>query len=195
MGAFLGFTHICGKGRSGQFWLRRITIAKRMRAKLAAVYDQLKSRRHLPIPEQGRWLASVLRGHLAYYAVPGNSRAVQAFRTQVTRYWLKALRRRSQRHRLNWERMDRLARRWLPPARILHPYPKHASTLAPEAGAQCGSPVPHAGICAGGRPQGGPYRDWEILPDRDGWPPAAHQYLPGALGPQEVQAAEGIQAR
>ena len=129
--AFLGFTHICGKGRSGQFWLRRITIAKRMRAKLAAVYDQLKSRRHLPIPEQGRWLASVLRGHLAYYAVPGNSRAVQAFRHQVTRYWLKALRRRSQRHRLNWERMDRLARRWLPPAHILHPYPEarfHART-------------------------------------------------------------------
>jgi hypothetical protein len=129
--AFLGFTHICGKGRSGQFWLRRITIAKRMRAKLAAVYDQLKRRRHLPIPEQGRWLASVLRGHLAYYAVPGNSRAVQAFRSQVTRYWLKALRRRSQRHRLNWERMDRLARRWLPPAHILHPYPEarfHART-------------------------------------------------------------------
>ncbi len=129
--AFLGFTHICGKGRSGQFWLRRITIAKRMRAKLAAVYDQLKRRRHLPIPEQGRWLASVLRGHLAYYAVPGNSRAVQAFRHQVTRYWLKALRRRSQRHRLNWERMDRLARRWLPPAHILHPYPEarfHART-------------------------------------------------------------------
>ncbi len=122
--AFLGFTHISGKGRSGQFWLRRITIAKRMRAKLAAVYDQLRHRRHLPIPEQGQWLASVLRGHLAYYAVPGNSRAVRAFRRQVTRYWLKALRRRSQRHRLNWERMARLARRWLPPAHILHPYPE-----------------------------------------------------------------------
>jgi hypothetical protein len=121
---FLGFTHICGKGRSGQFWLRRITIAKRMRAKLKQVYDQLRRRRHLPIPEQGRWLASVLRGHLAYYAVPGNSRAVQAFRYQVTRRWLKALRRRSQRHRLNWERMDSLARRWLPPAQILHPYPE-----------------------------------------------------------------------
>ena len=129
--AFLGFTHICGKGRSGQFWLRRITIAKRMRAKLAAVYGQLKRRRHLPIPEQGRWLASVLRGHLAYYAVPGNIRAIQAFRHQVTRHWLKALRRRSQRHRLNWERMVRLATRWLPPAHILHPYPEarfHART-------------------------------------------------------------------
>ena len=51
---------------------------------------------HQPIPEQGRWLASVVRGHMAYYAVPGNYEAVAAFRDQVTRHWLKALRRRSQ---------------------------------------------------------------------------------------------------
>ena len=44
---------------------------------------------HLPIPEQGRWLASVVRGHMAYYAVPGNSEAVTAFRNQVTRHWLQ----------------------------------------------------------------------------------------------------------
>ncbi len=30
------------------------------------------------------------------------------FRTQATRAWFKVLRRRSQRHRLNWGRMDRL---------------------------------------------------------------------------------------
>jgi RNA-directed DNA polymerase len=120
---FLGFTHICGKSRSGQFWLRRITIGKRMRAKLHEVNDELKQRRHRPIPEQGRWLASVVRGHLAYYAVPGNIRAVKSFRNQVTRHWLAALRNRSQRHRLTWDRMNRLAEQWLPPARILHPYP------------------------------------------------------------------------
>jgi CRISPR/Cas system-associated protein Cas10 (large subunit of type III CRISPR-Cas system) len=95
-----------------------------MQAKLKQVYDQLKRGRHRPIPEQGQWLASVLRGHFAYYAVPGNSRAIQAFRTQVTRQWLKALRRRSQRHRLKWERMNRLAERWLPPVKIMHPYPE-----------------------------------------------------------------------
>jgi RNA-directed DNA polymerase len=120
---FLGFTHICGKTRDGRFWLRRITVSKRMRAKLKEVKDQLKRRRHEPVPEQGRWLGSVIRGHLAYYAVPGNVRAVRSFRKQVTRHWLAALRSRSQRHRLNWDRMDRLATRWLPPARILHPYP------------------------------------------------------------------------
>jgi group II intron reverse transcriptase/maturase len=121
---FLGFTHICGKGRSGSFWLRRHTVSKRLRAKLKAVKDQLKRRRHLPVPEQGRWLASVVRGHLAYYAVPGNARAINAFRIQIGRHWLRALRRRSQRHRLSWERMNRLIARWLPPIRILHPYPE-----------------------------------------------------------------------
>jgi len=64
-----------------------------------------------------------VRGHLAYYAVPGNSDTIIAFRTQVTRHWFKALRRRSQRTSLDWERMNRLANQWLPPARVTHPYP------------------------------------------------------------------------
>ena len=120
---FLGFTHMCGQTKNGRFWVKRKTISKRMRAKLAEVNDQLKRRRHLPIPEQGRWLARVVRGHLAYYAVPGNTDAVAAFRTQATRHWYKALRRRSQRTRLTWTRMNRLATRWLPPARMTHPFP------------------------------------------------------------------------
>lgn len=97
---FLGFRHFCGKNKSGGFWLRRKTISKRMRAKLAELRDQIKRRRHLSIPEQGAWLGSVVRGHLAYYAVPGNTDAVQAFRDEVTRYWFQALRRRSQRTRV-----------------------------------------------------------------------------------------------
>ena len=121
--AFLGFVHICATTRTGRFMLKRITIAKRMRAKLKQLKVELRRRRHLPVPDQGRWLASVVRGHLAYYAVPTNSAAVKAFRTQVVRLWYAALRRRSQRTRLNWQRMNRLVARWLPPARIRHPWP------------------------------------------------------------------------
>ena len=120
---FLGFTHICAKMRDGRFWVRRITVSKRMRAKLAEVKDQLRQRRHQPVPEQGRWLGSVVRGHCAYYAVPGNRKAVASFRTQVTKLWHEALERRSQRTRISWVRMDRLATRWLPPARVMHPFP------------------------------------------------------------------------
>jgi RNA-directed DNA polymerase len=120
---FLGFTHICGKSKSGRFWLKRVTISKRMRAKLREVNDQLKWRRHQPIPVQGRWLRSVVQGHRAYYAVPGNTDAIAAFRTQVTRHWYQALRRRSQRTRITWARMNRIANRWLPRARAMHPFP------------------------------------------------------------------------
>jgi RNA-directed DNA polymerase len=120
---FLGFTHICAKGGNGRFWVQRITIARRLRAKLAQVRTQLRARMHQPVPVQGRWLAAVLHGHMNYYAVPGNRAAISAFRTQVTRHWFKTLRRRSQKTRINWERMHRIATRWLPPPRTTHPYP------------------------------------------------------------------------
>jgi RNA-directed DNA polymerase len=120
---FLGFTHICGKTRSGCFALRRVTITKRMRAKLHQVKDELVYRRYQPIPEQGEWLGSVVRGHCRYYAVPGNYKAVDAFREEAVKHWYRALRRRSQRTSLTWERMGRLEARWIPPAKIMHPWP------------------------------------------------------------------------
>jgi RNA-directed DNA polymerase len=121
--AFLGFTHMCGKTRAGRYALRRKTIAKRMTAKLREVNALLRQRRHWPIAEQGQWLGSVVRGHTVYYAVPGNIAAVSAFRKQVTRLWGRSLRRRSQRHRVTWQRMGRLEARWLPATRIMHPWP------------------------------------------------------------------------
>jgi len=120
---YLGFTHICGKSRTGRFQLKRITDQKRVRAKLHKVKTECRRRRHLPIPDQGQWLGSVVRGHLNYYAVPGNIKAVNDFRRQATWHWYRALRRRSQRTSLDWERMWRLAERWLPPAQIKHPWP------------------------------------------------------------------------
>ena len=120
---FLGFTHACAKTKKGRFMVKRVTDAKRLRAKLHKVKADLRRRMHLPIPEQGRWLGAVVQGHLNYYAVPGNIEAVKNYRDQVTRHWYRALRRRSQRDRLDWQKMHRLAQRWLPPAKILHPWP------------------------------------------------------------------------
>jgi RNA-directed DNA polymerase len=134
---FLGFTHICATTRDGRFKLARITSKKRMRVKLREVKTELRRRRHLPIPEQGRWLASVVRGHLAYYAVPDNALTVRAFRARVIWHWRKALRHRSQRTNLTWKRMFRLANRWLPFARIMHPRP----TVRFDARTQGRSPV------------------------------------------------------
>jgi len=120
---FLGFKHICSKTRNGRFMLKRITIGARMQAKLRETKDELRRRRHHAIPDQGRWLGSVVRGHMAYYAVPGNADAMIAFHDQVTRHWHKSLKKRSQRHKLPWTRMRRIAERWLPPVQRMHPFP------------------------------------------------------------------------
>jgi len=121
----VGFqVNICGKKRShGRFTVLRHTIRKRMQAKLQEVKAELRRRMHQSIREQGAWLRSGVGGHVRYYGVPTNTTALCTFRWQVGRLWLRTLRRRSQRHRLPWARMQRLIDRWLPAPRVCHPYP------------------------------------------------------------------------
>ena len=95
-----------------------------MRAKLREIKEQLSARMHDPIPEQGKWLRQVVRGYFAYHAVPTNSRALRAFRYHVVDLWRRALRRRSQKDHMTWERIERIANTWLPKPRILHPWPE-----------------------------------------------------------------------
>ncbi len=107
---FLGFTHICVKKRSnGMYTVLRQTIRKRLQAKLNAVKAELQRRMHAPIPEMGKWLQAVVRGHIRYYGVPMNQPALFLFRFQVGRLWYRALSRRSQNGRVLWDRM-RIAR-------------------------------------------------------------------------------------
>jgi RNA-directed DNA polymerase len=120
---FLGFTHICSRNRSGKFLLIRKSRRDRMRSKLREVKEQLRRRINVSIPEQGRWLGGVVRGYFAYHAVPGNSSALHAFRYYVTVAWLWCLQRRSQRAGVTWETITRLATKWLPMPRTLHPWP------------------------------------------------------------------------
>jgi group II intron reverse transcriptase/maturase len=121
---FLGFTHCCGVNRNGKFMVCRITMKKRFNAKLHKVKAELRKRMHQSIAEQAKWLSSVVRGYYQYHAIPGNWKILGAFRTQVTRMWYKTLRRRSQKSRLNWDRMTKIADAVLPPAKILHPWPE-----------------------------------------------------------------------
>jgi group II intron reverse transcriptase/maturase len=119
---FLGFTHISGTTRSGSYGLQRKTIRMRWHAKLREVKAELRRRMHEPIPEQGRYLRSVLEGHYRYYGVPTNSDRISAFRYHVEQLWWRSLKRRSQRG-LKWDRMKRHLRS-LPPPRICHPWPE-----------------------------------------------------------------------
>jgi group II intron reverse transcriptase/maturase len=120
---FLGFTHICGRTRAGKFKVLRQTMKKRMRAKLKALKAELRARMHDPVPEVGRWLGAVVSGYNRYFAVPGNGPALSTFRHVLVRLWRRSLSRRSQNGQVSWTRMSRLASRYLPTPRILHPYP------------------------------------------------------------------------
>jgi RNA-directed DNA polymerase len=121
---FLGFTHICGKKRSnGYFTVIRQTIRKRQQAKLNAVKAELRLRMHAPIQDTGKWLRSVVSGHIRYYGVPMNGHALSTFRFKVGWLWHRALSRRSQNGRVPWDRMRRLIDHWLPPVRVHHSFP------------------------------------------------------------------------
>jgi len=121
---FLGFTHIFGKTReNGKFTIWRHTIKKKMLVKLRDIKDELRKRMHLPIPEVGKWLKSVVTGHYRYYGVPGNYDAMNDFRHAICLKWKHSLKRRSQKGYVVWERMNKLSDRWLPRPQIYHKYP------------------------------------------------------------------------
>jgi group II intron reverse transcriptase/maturase len=120
---FLGFVHSCGRTRKGWFTVRRHTIGDRQRAKLQEVKEELRRRWHDPIPEVGQWLGAVVRGHCQYYGIAGNAWAIRRFREEVNRLWHRALGRRSQKGQVKRARMQRLIDRFIPRARIVHPWP------------------------------------------------------------------------
>jgi RNA-directed DNA polymerase len=146
---FLGFTFICGKTRSGKFQIKRRTRRDRMRAKLKMIQEEMWKRMHQPIPDQGKWLGTVVRGYFEYHAVPTNAHALGAFLHHVTDLWRRILRRRSQKDRITWARLTQLVDAWLPKPIILHPWPSERFAVThprwePYAG------KPHVRFCAGG---------------------------------------------
>jgi len=150
---FLGLRHICARSKNGRFWIRRITIAKRMRAKLKQINIELKRRRHQPLPDQGAWLRSVVQGHLAHYAVPGNIVAVAAFRTQLTPALVQGATAPQPTYPAQLDADE-------PPSEPMAPT-RPRKTPLPQCALRRHHPrqepsavIPHAGICAGGRPQG-----------------------------------------
>lgn len=108
----------------GGFLLVRRTRRDRMRAALHALKEELRRRMHDSIAQQGQWLQKIVKGYFAYHAVPTNYSRLAGFRDKVMRVGMNVLRRRSQRQRITWDRMSRIATEWLPVPRILHPWPE-----------------------------------------------------------------------
>ena len=120
---FLGFTHYCGTNSKGSFVIWRRTAAKRMRAKLHAIKQELRRKMHEPVGAVGEWLKRVVEGYYRYHDVPGNILVLGRFRHRLCELWRQVLHRRSQRRRPGWDRLRPTFERWIPRPRILHPYP------------------------------------------------------------------------
>ena len=84
-----------------------------------------------------------------YHAVPENLRALRRFRERLRHLWRSMLGRRSQRSRPSWKRIHPTFERWLPRARVLHPYPDVRFDAIHPRQEPC-AVVPLARICTGG---------------------------------------------
>jgi len=121
---FLGFTHYCGRSSNGGFAVRRRSVRKRVTRKLKEIRLELKRRRHAPVSQHIVWLSSVIQGHCNYYGVPGNLRNLTRFRYELLRAWYRALCRRSQKKRINWQKFGQFLGNRLPSVHTVHPYPE-----------------------------------------------------------------------
>lgn len=116
----LGFTHYWGRSRQGNWVVKRQTTTTRLTHALMRIKAWCRDHRHAPVPWQHQPLVRKLRGHYAYYGIPGNLDALRLFRLEVIRLWRKWLGRRSHRGRLRWERFARLLVRYpFPQAKIV----------------------------------------------------------------------------
>ena len=120
---FLGFTHYCNKTRKGSFVLGRKPVAKRMRGTLKRIKEELRRRMHVKDAHTAKWLGKVLNGWLNYYAVPNSFRYLSRFVFRLERLWLRTLRRRSQKDRCQWSRIQGLRTKYWPKLTIRHPWP------------------------------------------------------------------------
>jgi group II intron reverse transcriptase/maturase len=146
---FLGFTHYWDLTRNRKgIILKRKTIKKRLLSKLKWIRVELRKRLHFQPKEVGRWLRKIIQGHLNYYGVPTNGKSLNLFVEEITKAWLKQLRRRSQRHVMTWQRFKRLVDYWIPKVKITHPYPEQRFDVRPKVGAVCVSSA-RTDLCGG----------------------------------------------
>jgi len=118
---FLGFTQYWGKSRNGYWVVKHKTARDRFMRSIKRTSIWLRKVRHEPIREQHRKLSLKIRGHLQYFGIRGNSKALQRYLYYVHLLWKKWLDRRSHRARNNWQWFLGVIERYpLPQPRIVH---------------------------------------------------------------------------
>ena len=133
---------VAGAGRAGRkhstSWASRISARRPGEAASGLVANRSRKGSTEPWRASTRFFANAgittsgrsasgldgsVQGWLNYFAVPGSSRFLRAFRRRLQRLWMRALRRRSQRHRLDWKRLERMTEILWPRVSIRHPWP------------------------------------------------------------------------
>lgn len=117
----LGFTHVWGRSRRGNWVVQRKIAKGRFARALQRVSSWCRANRHRPVKEQHKALSAKVRGHYSYYGITGNARWLSRFWYEVKRRWRAWLNRRSGRKHLSWERFNRLYAQYpLPLPRVVH---------------------------------------------------------------------------
>ena len=106
---FLGFIHYMKPRCEGS--KRKPTVARKPKREsrnkfLKNVKEWLKEHMHTSLPWQKKRLAVRLRGYYNYFDLPYCHKALQHVKWHVERLWIMILRRRSQKHRLWWSRVQ-----------------------------------------------------------------------------------------
>lgn len=118
---FLGFTFYWGRSRNGFIIPKVKTSGKRFRSKLKRVGEWargIKDKFKMRIIWQ--IFCSKMRGHINYYSVSFNEKAVRDFLYQGIRILFKWLNRRSQRKSFNWENFAMFLGAFPPPTIKVH---------------------------------------------------------------------------
>ena len=117
---FLGLTHFCGRTRDGRrFRMKRITSRKKFGTKVRQFKEWLKRSRTMPTRQLMKTAAAKLRGHIAYYGVTDNSQGIGRFAYEVRRLLFKWLNRRGKRGCMNWEKFNKLLKKFPLPRPVI----------------------------------------------------------------------------
>jgi group II intron reverse transcriptase/maturase len=116
---FLGFRHVWSRSRRGRWVVKRKTAPDRFGRTLKRLRQWLRKHRHRKVRWQHARLVRALKGHDAYFGLPGNLAALRRLRFEVVRTWRYWLDRRGGKRRMAWERFKHLLSRYpLPPAAL-----------------------------------------------------------------------------
>ncbi|MES3019119.1 MAG: group II intron reverse transcriptase/maturase [Bacteroidota bacterium] len=119
---FLGFTFYLGRSLKGRAIPKLKTIGKRYRSKLKKVNEWAqKIRNKGKLSDIWKLYCAKLRGHIQYYGVSFNMKAISKFAHETKRILFKWLNRRSQRKSFNWEKFELFMKKHpAPDAKIHH---------------------------------------------------------------------------